>query len=106
MPIKISGYHISFILVTFPALQNISNHQRWYAECWNVGKCWNAHCIHVFARLAPICMLSRCLLTKFLHWSSVGGLLRVRCWLGRQFFFWGGGEVVVFKKVESTAGQH
>ncbi len=27
-------------------------------------------------------MLSRCLLTKFLHWSSVRGLSRVRCWLG------------------------
>ncbi len=39
-------------------------------------------CIHVFARLAPICMLSRCLLTKFLHRSSVGRLSRVRCWLG------------------------
>ncbi len=40
------------------------------------------HCIHVFARLAPICMLSRCLLTKFLHRRSVRSLLRVRCWLG------------------------
>ncbi len=35
-----------------------------------------------FARLAPICMLSRCLFSKILHWSSVGSLLRVRCWLG------------------------
>ncbi len=36
-----------------------------------------------FACLAPpICMLSRCLLTKFLHQSSVASLLRVRCWLG------------------------
>ncbi len=35
-----------------------------------------------FARLAPICMLRRCLLTKFLVRSSVGSLLRVRCWLG------------------------
>ena len=39
-------------------------------------------CIHVFAGLASICMLSRCLLTKFLHWNSVRSLLRVRCWLG------------------------
>ena len=39
--------------------------------------------IHMFARLAPICMPSRWLLTKFLHRSSVGSLLRVRCWLGR-----------------------
>ena len=38
--------------------------------------------IHVFARLAPIFMLSRCLLIKFLHRNSVGSLLRVRCWLG------------------------
>ncbi len=43
-------------------------------------------CVHVaymvFARLAPTCMLSWCLLTKFLHRSSGGNLLRVRCWLG------------------------
>ncbi len=41
-------------------------------------------CTHVFRTLfAPICMLSRCLLTKFLHRSSVGSLLGVRrCWLG------------------------
>ncbi len=49
----------------------------------SVGIC--IHCTHVFARLAPICMLSWCLLTKFLHWSSVRSLLRVRCWLGRTF---------------------
>ena len=36
-----------------------------------------------FARLAPICVLRRCLLAKFLHRSSGGSLLRVRCWLGR-----------------------
>ncbi len=44
-------------------------------------------CIHVLARFKPICMLSRCLLTKFLHRSSVGSLLRVRCccWLGSPF---------------------
>ncbi len=35
-----------------------------------------------FARLAPFRPLSRCLLTKFLHRSSVGSLLRVRRWLG------------------------
>ena len=40
------------------------------------------HCMNVIARLAPICVLSRCLLTKFLRRSSVGRLLRVRCWLG------------------------
>ncbi len=38
-------------------------------------------CMRVFARLAPICVLSRCLVTKFLHRSSLGSLLRVRCWL-------------------------
>ena len=42
------------------------------------------HCIHVFARLVLICMLSWWLLTKFLHWSSGGSLLRVRCWLGKE----------------------
>ncbi len=41
------------------------------------------HCIRVFARLAPICMLSRRLLTKFLHRrSSVEILSRVSHWLG------------------------
>ena len=29
-------------------------------------------------------MLGRCSLTKFLHRSSVGSLLRVRCWLGKE----------------------
>ncbi len=42
----------------------------------------STHCIHIIARLVLICMLSRCLVTKFLHLSSVGSLLRVRCWLG------------------------
>ncbi len=35
------------------------------------------------ACLAPICMLGRCLSTKFLHRSSGGSLSGVRCWLGR-----------------------
>ena len=43
----------------------------------------HTHCIHIFARLAQICMPSRWLLTKFMHWTSVGSLLRVRCWLGQ-----------------------
>ena len=34
------------------------------------------------ARLARICMLGRCSSAKFLHRSSVGSLLGVRCWLG------------------------
>ncbi len=37
-----------------------------------------ARCIHVFACLAPMRMLSRCLSTKFLHRRSVGSLLSVR----------------------------
>ena len=37
----------------------------------------HTHFLHVL----PICMLSWCLVTKFLHLSSVG---RVRCWLGMQ----------------------
>ena len=31
------------------------------------------------------CMLTRLLLKKLLHRSSVGSLLRVRCWLGSDF---------------------
>ena len=42
-------------------------------------------CIHVLAQLAPIFMLSRCLLTKFLARSSVESLLRVRCLVGQTF---------------------
>ena len=41
----------------------------------SVGIC--THCIHVSARLAPICMLSRCLLTTFLHPCSVKSALLV-----------------------------
>ncbi len=41
-------------------------------------------CTHVFARLGPICTLSRCLLTKFSHRSSVRSLSRLRCWSGRR----------------------
>ena len=46
----------------------------------SVGIC--TRCTHFFARLAPIRMLSRRLLTKFLHRSSGGSFLRVLCWLG------------------------
>ncbi len=47
----------------------------------------HTHCMHVFlSRLAAIWMLSRCLLTKSLHRSSVGSSLRVRCWLGRYVY--------------------
>ena len=42
--------------------------------------------VHIFAHLAPIFMPSRCSQTKFLMRSSVGSLLRVRCWLGSRSF--------------------
>ena len=58
-------------------------------EAWS--EC--VHFAHAFlARLAPICMLSRCLLTKFLHRSSVGNLSRVRCWLGSAKIVMGKGN--------------
>ena len=63
-------------------LTYLPNHQRWYVKwklSWNI---YRTHCIHVFARLAPICTLSQCLVTKLLHRSSVGSLLRMHCWLG------------------------
>ncbi len=34
------------------------------------------HTVHIFARLAHICMLSRCLVTTFLHRSSGGSLFK------------------------------
>ena len=36
--------------------------------------------LHFWRRFT--CYVSRCLVTKFLHWSSGGSLLRLRCWLG------------------------
>ena len=33
-------------------------------------------CVQVFARFVPICMLSRCLSTRFLHRSSVGKFIK------------------------------
>ncbi len=54
------------------------------------------HCKHVFARLAPFCVLRRRLLTKFLHRSSVGSSLRVRCWLRMQVFCYCGWKEVAF----------
>ncbi len=45
----------------------------------SVGIC--ARCTHIFARLAPICMLSRCLATKSRHselsWKSIKSALLV-----------------------------
>ncbi len=60
-----------------PARNWQRNHQRWYAK-WKLS--WNVsvYTLHTrfFARLVPICMLSRCLLTKFLL-RLVESLLRV-----------------------------
>ncbi len=47
----------------------LPNHQRWYAK-WKLS--WNIVLYTFFARLAWICMLSWCSLTKFLHRSLVG----------------------------------
>ena len=43
------------------------NHQPMVDCHWKLS--WNicTHSIHVFTHLSPICTLSRCLLTKFLH---------------------------------------
>ncbi len=61
----------------------LPNHQRWYVQ--NGGSVGiPTHRINLCARLVPTCMLIRCLLTKFLHRSSVGCFLRVRCWLGNN----------------------
>ncbi len=66
---------------SFPLLPPMPNHST--VVCKMEARLeYNTHCIHVFACLAPIRKFSRCLLTKFLHLSSVGRLLRVRCWLG------------------------
>ncbi len=55
--------------------------QQWYAKWKHSWKICTLQ-TRFYARLAPICKLSRCLLTTFLHWSSVVSLLRVRRWLG------------------------
>ena len=40
-------------------------------------------CMHVIERFAPTCNAQSVLINKkFLHRSSDGSLLRVRCWLG------------------------
>ncbi len=68
-----NSHHVIFLYsnpATNGGLQNGSS----------VGIC--TECTHVFAHSTSIWMLSRCLLTKFLHRRSVGSWLRVRCWLG------------------------
>ncbi len=53
---------------TAAAMQCNPTNQRWHAKrklSWNTYAFGiYPHCIHVFARLVPICMLSRCLWTK------------------------------------------
>ncbi len=46
-------------------------------EAWNMLQYVHIAYRYAFPRLVPICKLSRCLLTKLLHWSTVGSLLRV-----------------------------
>ena len=52
--------------------------------------------------LALFCTLSRCLLTKLLHRSSVGSLLRVRCWLGEREERGGERAQIVFNGSNAT----
>ena len=68
------------------------NHQRWCAK-WKLS--WNMYKLHAlfFNVRRRLGMLSRCLLTKVLHRSSVGSLLRGRCRLGRS----GGGKKRLLK---------
>ena len=51
-------------------------------------------------------MLSRCLLTKFLHRSSVGSLLRVRCWLGKFTVLHCTMDVAVERKNKNPLQKH
>ena len=68
----------------------ISLHENWGTQpptvaCKMEAKLKYIHIAYTcFARFAPFCLLSRCLLTKFLHRSSVRTLLSVRCWLGER----------------------
>ncbi len=88
-------WHLSYPLLSIPFCVHVylgmqvlqvlqPNHQWWHAR-WKLSQNMNMYMsdTHIFARLTPICMLSRCLLTKFLHRSSVESLLQVLCWLGR-----------------------
>ncbi len=75
-----SGQQLLFFCQAF--LNVLPNHQRWDVKRKLSWSTQVHNCIHVFGRLAPNCIL--CLLTTFLHRSSVGSLLRVRCWLGVQ----------------------
>ncbi len=79
------------------------NHQRWYAK-WG-AQSEQVHVANMFLHIcAPICMLSRCLVTKFLQRSSVKSLLRVRGWLGsptqifEDFFLYFSSRLTLKKK--------
>ncbi len=49
---------------------HLPNHHWWYGKC-KLSQNMYACCMNVFfSLLVPICMLSQCLVTKFLHWSS------------------------------------
>ncbi len=56
---------------------------RWYAKLELSRNMYTLHTrfMHIWH---PICMLSRWLVTRFLHRSSVGSLLKVHCWLGER----------------------
>ncbi len=62
---------------------DLPNHERWHAK-WNLSR--NTYTLHTrfLHVLVPTCMLSQCLLAKFLHRSSVRSLLKVHCRLGRN----------------------
>ena len=57
--------------------ERVPNHQRRHAK-WKLS--WNdvrTHFMHIFARLTPICMFSRCLVTEFLHRNFIKSALLV-----------------------------
>ncbi len=59
----------------------VPNQQRRCAK--SMAQSERVHVACMFLRVsAPTRVLSRCLVTRFLHRSSVGSLSRVRCWLG------------------------
>ncbi len=62
------------------------DHQRWDAKMEAQPEC--VHIAYTFSHVwHQFACLSRCLLTRFPHRSSVGSLTRVRCWLGVCYFW-------------------
>ena len=57
----------------------VPNHQRWYAK-WKPS--WNMYVHNFFCTFGVDLYTQSVLIKQFLHRSSVGSLLRVRCWLG------------------------